>query len=76
MPDTAIGGYTSFNRYFFAQMGREGAVVDERYNHGGDIADYVIEYLNRKPMGQDATREGDDDYGSDTGHLWSEGNDH
>ncbi len=60
LPDTAMGGYTSFNRYFFAQIGRQGAVIDERYNHGGDIADYVIEYLNRRPMGRIATREGED----------------
>ncbi len=60
LPDTAMGGFTSFNRYFFAQIGRQGAVIDERYNHGGDIADYVIEYLNRKPMGRIATREGED----------------
>jgi tricorn protease len=60
LPDTALGGFTSFNRYFFAQIGREGAILDERYNHGGDIADYIIDYLNRKPMGRIATREGED----------------
>jgi tricorn protease len=60
LPDTAMGGYTSFNRYFFAQIGKQGAVLDERYNHGGDIADYIIEYLNRRPMGRIATREGED----------------
>jgi tricorn protease len=60
LPDTAQGGFTSFNRYFFAQLGRQGAVIDERYNHGGDIADYIIEYLNRRPMARIATREGED----------------
>jgi tricorn protease len=60
LPDTAQGGFTSFNRYFFAQIGRQGIVLDERYNHGGDIADYIIDYLNRKPMGMIATREGED----------------
>ena len=60
LPDTALDGFTSFNRYFFAQIGRQGAVIDERYNHGGDIADYIIDYLNRKPMGRIATREGED----------------
>ncbi len=60
LPDTAMGGFTSFNRYFFAQIGREGAVIDERYNHGGDIADYVIDYLSRKPMGRITSREGED----------------
>jgi tricorn protease len=60
LPDTAMGGWTSFNRYFFAQIGKQGAVIDERYNHGGDVADYVIEYLSRRPMGMIATREGED----------------
>jgi tricorn protease len=60
LPDTANGGYTSFNRYYFAQIGKEGAVLDERYNHGGDIADYIIEYLGRRPMGRIMTREGED----------------
>lgn len=61
LPDTALGGYTSFNRYFFAQIDRKGAVLDERYNHGGLIADYIIEYLSRsRPMGWIAAREGED----------------
>jgi tricorn protease len=60
LPDTATGGFTSFNRYFFAQVGREGAVLDERYNHGGDIADYIIDYLSRHPMSRITTREGED----------------
>ena len=47
LPDTGFGGYTSFNRYFFAQVGREGAVIDERFNGGGSAADYVIDYLRR-----------------------------
>ena len=28
VPDTAVPGYTSFNRYFFAQSGKQGAVID------------------------------------------------
>ena len=60
LPDTANGGYTSFNRYFFAQIGKQGVVLDERYNHGGDIADYIIEYLGRHPMARITTREGED----------------
>ncbi|MBV9082858.1 MAG: PDZ domain-containing protein, partial [Acidobacteriaceae bacterium] len=58
LPDTGRGGYTSFNRYFFAQVGREGAILDERYNHGGDIADYIIDYLKREPMAFVMAREG------------------
>ncbi len=47
MPDTAEAGLTSFNRYFFAQTDKSGVIIDERYNGGGQVADYVIEVLNR-----------------------------
>jgi tricorn protease len=60
LPDTGFGGYTSFNRYFFAQVGREGAVIDERFNGGGSAADYVIDYLRRPLQNYWLTREGHD----------------
>lgn len=60
LPDTAEGGFTNFNRYFFAQVDREAIVLDERFNHGGDIADYILNILSRHPMGRIASREGDD----------------
>ncbi|HEY1340741.1 MAG TPA: PDZ domain-containing protein, partial [Bryobacteraceae bacterium] len=47
LPNTAEGGYTNFNRYYFAQTGKEGAVIDERFNGGGQVADYIVDYLNR-----------------------------
>jgi tricorn protease len=47
VPDTGGGGYTSFNRYFFAQTQKQGAVIDERFNQGGALADYIVEYLKR-----------------------------
>jgi len=50
LPDTAQGGLTSFNRYYFAQSDKQGAVIDERFNSGGQVADYIIEVLNRKLM--------------------------
>jgi tricorn protease len=60
LPDTAGGGYTSFNRYFFSQLDKEAAVIDERYNGGGQAADYIIDYL-RKPLNSYwAVRDGDD----------------
>jgi tricorn protease len=58
LPDTAAGGYTNFNRYFFAQVGKQGVILDERFNHGGQIADYIIDYLRRQPMDMVITREG------------------
>ncbi len=48
LPDTAAGGFTNFNRYFFAQTDKQGAVIDERFNAGGQIADYIVEVLGRK----------------------------
>jgi tricorn protease len=50
LPDTAAGGFASFNRYFFSQVDRQGVVIDERFNHGGSLSDYIIDYLERRPM--------------------------
>lgn len=58
VPDTANAGYTSFNRYFFAQVGKQGAVIDERFNSGGQLADYIVDYLNRPLRTRIITREG------------------
>jgi tricorn protease len=60
LPDTADGGFLNFNRYYFAQIGKEGAVIDERFNQGGLIADYIIDYMRRPLMGYFAAREGAD----------------
>lgn len=60
LPDTAQGGYTSFNRYFFPQTDRQGAVVDERFNGGGHSADYIIDYLRKPLISYWAVRDGED----------------
>jgi tricorn protease len=60
LPDTAQGGYTNFNRYYFSQLDKEGAVIDERFNGGGQAADYVIDYLRKPLMSYWAVREGED----------------
>ena len=59
LPNTAGAGYTNFNRYYFAQVGKQGAVLDERFNGGGQLADYIIDYLHRPVMSQIMTREGE-----------------
>lgn len=70
LPDTAEQGYTSFNRYFFSQVGRQGVIIDDRFNSGGQAADYIIQYLQRKlwnywytPNGAVATEPGEAIYG-------------
>ncbi len=60
LPNTAGAGYTNFNRYYFAQIDRQGAVIDERFNGGGTAADYIVDYMRRPLMNMWATREGDD----------------
>ncbi len=51
LPDTGGGGYSYFNRYFFSQLDKEGAVIDERFNGGGQIADYMVDFMDRPLMG-------------------------
>jgi tricorn protease len=58
LPDTAAGGFTNFNRYYFAQLDKQGAVIDERFNSGGQVADYVIEAMQRKLEGYWSSRYG------------------
>jgi tricorn protease len=60
LPDTGNGGYTNFNRYWFAQLDRQGAVIDERFNGGGSAADYIIDYLKKPVNSYWALREGID----------------
>jgi tricorn protease len=59
MPDTANGGLTSFNRYFYAQIGKKAVIVDERFNGGGLLATDIAEILNRKPLSAASNRVGD-----------------
>jgi tricorn protease len=58
MPDTANGGLAAFNRYFYAQIGKEAAIVDERFNGGGLLATDIAEILNRKPLSAASNRVG------------------
>jgi tricorn protease len=58
MPDTGGGGYTNFNRYFYAQLDKQAVVLDERWNEGGLIADYIVEVLKRQPLSGAIERDG------------------
>lgn len=60
LPNTATDGFVNFNRYYFAQVGRQGAVIDERFNGGGAAADYIIDGLRRAVLSYWTTREGRD----------------
>ena len=59
LPNTARDGYEYFNRMYYAQQDREGAVIDERNNGGGSAADYIVDMLDRELTGYFNSRAGD-----------------
>ena len=51
VPNTGGAGVVSFDRYFFAQQDKEGAVIDERFNGGGNLDDYMVDLMTRSLRG-------------------------
>jgi tricorn protease len=58
LPNTGGPGYTAFTRDYYAQQDKDGAIIDERYNQGGMVADYIVNELDRKLMGFFVQRDG------------------
>lgn len=58
VPSTGIDGQTELERQFMAQFDKDGLIVDERFNNGGQIPDRFIELLDRKPLAFWAVRDG------------------
>lgn len=58
LPNTGGDGYTFFNRYYYSQLEKDGVIVDERFNGGGSLADYIIDMLNRKVTNYWKNRDG------------------
>ncbi|MGI9068448.1 MAG: S41 family peptidase [Pyrinomonadaceae bacterium] len=50
VPNTSTAGHAYFKRYFYPQSYKEAIIVDERFNGGGQLADYPIDIL-RRPLG-------------------------
>jgi tricorn protease len=57
---TGIDGQNELVRQFAAQFHKDGLIIDERFNSGGQIPDRFIELLNRKPLAYWAVRDGKD----------------
>jgi tricorn protease len=49
VPNTSTLGHIYFKRYFFPQADKDAIIVDERFNGGGSVADYYLDWL-RKPV--------------------------
>jgi len=58
VPDTGVEGQNELVRQFYGQWNKEGLVIDERFNNGGQIPDRFIELLNRKPLAYWDVRDG------------------
>ena len=48
VPNTGGAGLNNFNRYFFSQQDKQGAVIDERFNGGGLLDDYMVDLMVRR----------------------------
>jgi tricorn protease len=59
LPNTGEAGYASFNRYYFSQIDKQAAIIDERFNGGGMAADYIIDSMRRSLMNYWTTRYGE-----------------
>ena len=60
VPNTAYAGHEYFKRYFYPQADKKAIIVDERFNGGGQLADYVIDMLKKPVQSYWDFRYGDD----------------
>ncbi len=60
VPDTGLGGQSDLARQFYGQFDKDGLIVDERFNSGGQIPDRFVELLNRPILNYWAVRDGHD----------------
>lgn len=58
VPSTGQDGQEELARMFYAQFDKEGLIIDERFNNGGQIPDRFIELLNRPALAFWAVRDG------------------
>jgi tricorn protease len=58
VPNTAVFGQTELVRQFNSQMLKDGLIIDERWNGGGQLADRFIEMMNREVVNRIYFRNG------------------
>ncbi len=47
VPDTSIPGQNELVRQFYGQLAKQGLIIDERWNQGGQVPSRFVELLNR-----------------------------
>ncbi|HEY9698228.1 MAG TPA: S41 family peptidase [Trichocoleus sp.] len=58
IPNMGAWGYAEFHRYYFAEVHKQGLIVDVRYNGGGHVSQLLLEKLARQRLGYDVPRWG------------------
>ncbi len=59
VPDTSIPGIIAFDKQLAGQLDKDGIIVDERNNSGGQIPDFYTEKLKRQLLAVLSPREGE-----------------
>ena len=49
IPDMGPDGLNEFARYFYPQLDKEGLIIDDRANGGGNVSPMILERLAREP---------------------------
>lgn len=49
IPDMGVEGLNEFSRYFYPQLDKEGLIIDDRANGGGNVSPMILERLAREP---------------------------
>jgi tricorn protease len=49
IPDMGVEGLNEFSRYYYPQLDKEGLIIDDRANGGGNVSPMILERLARLP---------------------------
>ncbi len=58
VPDTGDEGWAAFMRYYYSQVDKDGIIIDDRFNHGGAINDFIVREMEKPLDFYGATRYG------------------
>ena len=56
IPDMSTAGLREFAKWYYAQIDREGMIIDVRYNGGGFVSQMILERLRRILVGMGVSR--------------------
>lgn len=56
LPDMGAAGIREFIKYYYPQIRKQGLIVDDRGNGGGNVSQMIIERLSRKLLGTEFSR--------------------